>query len=94
MILSLIFFLAAALLMVYGLYRTTRFLARNAAPAESLLHPLQGFLLWTKLARKNAFGTAGEPERRTILRIYLLALAAYAVAVLLLYVARSAGTGQ
>ena len=75
-----LFSLALAVL-IYAVYRTTRFLARNAPAGQSLLHPIQGFVLWTRLVRANAFGPAAEPERRGIVRLYLLALLAYGLAV-------------
>lgn len=92
-LLSLAFFAVAALLMGYGLFRAVRFFIRHGPPWRSLVNPLQGFLIWTRLPRRNSFGPAAEPERRAVFRVFLMALGSYGLAVLIVMLTGGPGTG-
>ncbi len=65
--------------------RTILLFRRHARPGESMLNPQQGIMLWKRLFTADAFGANAEPARRGVTRTYLLALALFALAIVLFY---------
>lgn len=80
------FMTLALLLMVAGYVRTLLFARRLRLLEDAAFNPLDGVRLWLRIFRPNGFGPDHEPARRGIVRLYALALAAFAVAVLLFLV--------
>ena len=73
--------LAAWLLMVVAWFRTVLFFKRHKQPEQSTLNPFHGIALWRRLFRAGGFGDQAEPKRKQITRLYLLALASFALAI-------------
>ncbi|WP_428700270.1 hypothetical protein [Stappia sp.] len=77
------FMTLALLLMVAGYVRTLLFARRLRLLEDATFNPLDGVRLWLRIFTRDGFGPDQEPARRGIVRLYALALAAFAVAVLL-----------
>lgn len=80
------FMTLAFLLMIAGYVSALFFINRQNLLEEAALSPVKGVWLWKRLFTRGSFGDEAEPARRRIARLYLLALAAFAIAVVLFFV--------
>ncbi len=77
-------FMALALLLMVAAWARTMVFFRHQSPEGALGFDLvEGLRLWSRLLRRNGFGPEAEPLRRRVLRLYMLAVAAFAFAVVL-----------
>jgi hypothetical protein len=79
------FMTLAFLLMVAGYIGALLFIRRRKLLEDAALNPVRGVLLWKRMFTRNAFGEEAEPARRRVARLYLLALLAFAIAILLFF---------
>lgn len=80
------FMTLAFLLMIAGYVSALFFIRRQDLLEEAALSPVKGVWLWKRMFTRGGFGDEAEPARRRIARLYLLALAAFALAILLFFV--------
>ncbi|WP_417712393.1 hypothetical protein [Roseibium aggregatum] len=80
------FMTLAFLLMIAGYVSALFFIRRQNLLEEAALSPVKGVWLWKRMFTRGGFGDEAEPARRRIARLYLLALAAFALAILLFFV--------
>ncbi|MBD1547174.1 hypothetical protein [Roseibium aggregatum] len=77
-------FMALALLLLVAAWARTLVFFRHQSPEGALGFDLvEGAKLWLKLLRRNGFGPDAEPLRRRVIRLYVLAIAVFAFAVVL-----------
>ncbi|WP_346894057.1 hypothetical protein [uncultured Roseibium sp.] len=80
-------FMALALLLLVAAWARTLVFFRHQSPEGALGFDLvEGLKLWRRLLSRNGFGPEAEPLRRRVLRLYALAVAAFAFAVVLFFV--------
>lgn len=80
-------FMALALLLLVAAWTRTLVFFRHQSPEGAPGFDLvEAGKLWLRLLRRNGFGPEAEPLRRRVLRLYGLAVAAFAFAVVLFYV--------
>ncbi len=80
-------FMALALLLLVAAWARTLVFFRHQSPEGALGFDLvEGGKLWLRLLRRNGFGPEAEPLRRRVIRLYGLAIAVFAFAVVLFYV--------
>jgi hypothetical protein len=80
------FMTLAFLLMIAGYVSALFFIRRQGLLEEASFSPVKGVWLWKRMFTRGGFGDEAEPARRRIARLYLLALAAFAIAVVLFFV--------
>ena len=80
------FMALAFLLMIAGYVSALFFIRRQNLLEEAALSPVKGVWLWKRMFTRGGFGDEAESARRRIARLYLLALAAFAIAILLFFV--------
>ncbi|TYC64676.1 hypothetical protein FMN63_19610 [Stappia sp. BW2] len=80
------FMTLAFLLMIAGYVSALFFIKRLNLVEEAALSPLKGAGLWKRMFTPGSFGVEAEPSRRRIARLYFLALAAFAIAILLFFI--------
>ena len=80
------FMTLAFLLMIAGYVSALLFIKRLKLLEEAAFSPLKGVALWKRMFTSNGFGEEAEPGRRRVARLYLLALAAFAIAIALFFI--------
>lgn len=80
------FMTLAFLLMIAGYVSALLFIKRLNLMEEAAFSPLKGVGMWKRMFTTGGFGDEAEPGRRRIARLYFLALAAFAIAIVLFFV--------